>query len=51
MAENYDLSMSKYKEDSFVEVAYEKPETIFERLLSQETGIMAELHDLQRLIK
>lgn len=35
---NYDLSLSRYKEDVFEEVEYEKPGVILERLLVAEVG-------------
>lgn len=37
-AEGYDLSLSRYKEDVFEEVKYEKPGVILERLLQAEVG-------------
>ena len=37
-AEGYDLSLSRYKEDVFEEVAYEAPGVILERLLVAELG-------------
>jgi type I restriction enzyme M protein len=37
-AEGYDLSLSRYKEDVFEVVAYEKPGVILERLLKAELG-------------
>jgi type I restriction enzyme M protein len=37
---NYDLSLSRYKEDVFEEVKYEKPGVILERLLQEEVGKM-----------
>ena len=37
-AEGYDLSLSRYKEDVFEEVVYEKPGVILERLLVAELG-------------
>jgi len=37
-AEGYDLSLSRYKEDVFEEVEYEKPAVILERLLVAEVG-------------
>jgi len=37
-AEGYDLSLSRYKEDVFEEVVYEKPAVILERLLVAELG-------------
>ncbi len=39
-AEGYDLSLSRYKEDVFEEVVYEKPAVILERLLQEEIGEM-----------
>ena len=47
VAENYDLSMSKYKEDVFEEVAYEKPAVIIDRLKTMESEINAELTELE----
>ncbi|MDK7808367.1 type I restriction-modification system subunit M [Klebsiella pneumoniae] len=35
-AENYDLSLSRYKEEIFEEVQYEQPEAILERLIQAE---------------
>jgi type I restriction enzyme M protein len=37
-AEDYDLSLSRYKEDVFEEVAYEAPGVILERLIQAEVG-------------
>jgi type I restriction enzyme M protein len=37
-AEDYDLSLSRYKEDVFEEVAYDKPSVILDRLLRAEVG-------------
>lgn len=37
-AEGYDLSLSRYKQDVFEEVAYEKPGVILDRLLAAELG-------------
>lgn len=37
-AENYDLSLSRYKEEIFEEVQYEQPEVILERLIQAEVG-------------
>lgn len=37
-AENYDLSLSRYKEGIFEEVQYEQPEAILERLIQAEVG-------------
>lgn len=37
-AENYDFSLSRYKEDVFEEVQYDTPSVILERLLQAEVG-------------
>lgn len=37
-AENYELSLSRYKEEIFEEVQYEQPEAILERLIQAEVG-------------
>lgn len=37
-AENYDFSLSRYKEEIFEEVQYEQPEAILERLIQAEVG-------------
>ncbi|MGJ8250390.1 type I restriction-modification system subunit M [Klebsiella pneumoniae] len=62
-AENYDLSLSRYKEEIFEEVQYEQPEAILERLIQAEvgnvdkkvlnkvqSGILYELLELQGMI-
>lgn len=62
-AQDYDLSLSRYKEDVFEEVEYEAPEVILERLLKEEvgelndsdlkkmkSGIVRELLELKRMI-
>ena len=36
--ENYDLSLSRYKEDVFEEIHYEKPDVILQKLLVSEVG-------------
>jgi len=46
VAENYDLSMSKYKEDVFEEVVYEKPAVILARLQGMEREIDLGLSEL-----
>jgi type I restriction enzyme M protein len=48
--ENYDLSMSKYKEDVFEEVAYNKPKVILTKLKTIENEINKELADLEELL-
>jgi type I restriction enzyme M protein len=49
--ENYDLSMSKYKEDVFEEVVYEKPEVILAKLKTMEKEIGLELGELEGMLK
>ncbi len=38
VAENYDLSLSKYKEEVFTEIVYEAPSVILNRLIENEVG-------------
>ena len=47
-AEGYDLSLSRYKEDVFDEVEYEKPGVILERLLCEEVGEV-QVADLEKV--
>ena len=49
-AEGYDLSMSKYKEDVFEEVPYEKPAVILARLKTMEGEISQELNELDGMV-
>ncbi|MBI5675095.1 MAG: N-6 DNA methylase [Nitrospirae bacterium] len=51
VAEGYDLSMSKYKEDVFEEVSYEKPPVILDRLKTMEGGISEELNELEEILR
>ncbi len=51
VAENYDLSMSKYKEDVFEEVAYEKPAAILSKLKAQEKEIESGIKELEGMLK
>ncbi|MFH1432583.1 MAG: class I SAM-dependent DNA methyltransferase [archaeon] len=44
---NYDLSISKYKEIEYEEVAYEKPEVIKKKILELENKIIDALKDLE----
>ncbi|SDI50826.1 type I restriction-modification system subunit M [Desulfosporosinus hippei] len=48
--ENYDLSMSKYKEDVFEEVMYEKPAVILVKLKTLEDEIREELSELEGML-
>lgn len=50
VAENYDLSMSKYKEDVSEEVAYEKPAVILAKLKAMESEISKELTELEGML-
>ncbi|MEI6520710.1 MAG: N-6 DNA methylase [bacterium] len=50
VAEKYDLSISKYKEDVFKEVAYEKPAVIIEKLKNLEKEIGMELAELEEML-
>jgi type I restriction enzyme M protein len=47
---NYDLSMSKYKEHVFDEIEYKDPALIFEELEGLETTIQTELKTLKEMI-
>ncbi len=48
--EKYDLSMSRYKEDVFEEVVYEKPVTILAKLKKMENEISEELSELEEML-
>jgi len=48
--EGYDLSLSRYKEDVFEEVVYEKPEVILEKLNLLEKEIMLELGEIGGIV-
>jgi type I restriction enzyme M protein len=50
VAENYDLSMSKYKQDVFEEVIYENPDVILAKLKMMEQEINQELDELERML-
>jgi type I restriction enzyme M protein len=47
---DYDLSLSKYKQEVYEEVTYEKPEVIFKKLESIEASITKGLKELKELI-
>ena len=49
IAEKYDLSMSRYKEDVFKVVAYEKPAVIIEKLIANEIGENISDNDLAKI--
>ncbi|OGP73730.1 MAG: DNA methyltransferase [Deltaproteobacteria bacterium RBG_16_49_23] len=49
--EGYDLSMSKYKEDVFEEVEYEKPGVILAKLKAMESVINMELSELEGMLE
>ncbi|HPA58191.1 MAG TPA: N-6 DNA methylase, partial [bacterium] len=48
---NYDLSLSKYKEEEYVEQKYENPYDIIMKLKDIETDINKELVELQGMIE
>jgi type I restriction enzyme M protein len=50
VAENYDLSMSKYKEDVFEEIVYEKPAVILAKLKTITSEIDKELNELEGML-
>lgn len=50
VADKYDLSMSKYKEDVFEEVVYEKPAVILVKLKTMENEINQELAELEGML-
>lgn len=50
VAEKYDLSMSKYKEDTFEEIEYEKPTDILARLKTLEDEITRGLSELEGML-
>lgn len=50
VAENYDLSMSKYKEDVFEEVVYEKPAVILTKLKTLEDEISKGMAELEGML-
>ncbi len=45
-AEGYDLSLSRYKEDVFEEIEYEKPDVILQKLIASEVGDTVDDADL-----
>jgi type I restriction enzyme M protein len=47
---DYDLSISKYKEEVYEEVMYEKPETLFAKLQSLEAEIQIGLKELKKMV-
>lgn len=50
VAENYDLSISKYNEDVYEEVVYEKPDMILAKLKAIENEINQELAELEGML-
>jgi type I restriction enzyme M protein len=48
---DYDLSLSKYKQEVYEEVIYEKPEVIFKKLQDLETSISKGLKELNELMR
>lgn len=52
VAEDYDLSFSRYKEDVYIEIEYEKPKVILEKLMGKdglEAQISEKLNELKEL--
>lgn len=52
VAEGYDLSFSRYKEEVYEEIEYEKPEVILEKLMGEnglENQISQKLNELKEL--
>ncbi|WP_277876061.1 class I SAM-dependent DNA methyltransferase [Trichocoleus sp. FACHB-262] len=49
-ANNYDLSINRYKEVEYEEVEYEPPKVILQKLRSLEDEIRADLDELERLL-
>ncbi len=47
---DYDLSISKYKEEVYEEVVYEKPQVIIEKLESIENGILSGISELKQFV-
>ena len=48
---NYDLSISRYKEIEYEEVEYEAPEVIIEKILALESQIQQNLDELKEMLK
>lgn len=46
----YDLSLSKYKNEVYEEITYEKPKVIFEKLENIETTILKGINELKELV-
>lgn len=49
-ANNYDLSISRYKEIEYEEIRYEKPEVIIEKIEELEGKILENIDELKRLL-
>jgi type I restriction enzyme M protein len=48
--EDYDLSLSRYKEEVFEEIEYEKPKEILKKLVRTENEIISELKALEEVL-
>ena len=48
---NYDLSISRYKEIEYEEVEYEAPEVIIEKIQALESQIQQNLNELKGMLK
>lgn len=51
VAENYDLSLSKYNEEVFEEIKYDKPQDIIKALNAMEHNINKELMELEGMLE
>ena len=51
IGEKYDLSFSRYKDDIFVDIEYEKPPLILGKLKQIESGIEKELSELEGMLR
>ena len=49
-ANNYDLSISRYKEIEYEEIRYEKPEIIIEKIEELEGKILGNIAELKRML-
>lgn len=51
VANDYDLSINKYKEIEYEEVEYEKPQVILEKIEALEREILSDIADLKGMVK
>lgn len=50
MGKNFDLSISRYKEIEYEEVAYEKPEVIIQKIEALEEQILENISELRGML-